>query len=53
MAFFPFNGIKDSLYGDLHATGKDGVRFFTEKRSRSHAGSPNPGPGSYPKETGG
>ncbi|GAC1468045.1 MAG: CoA-acylating methylmalonate-semialdehyde dehydrogenase [Chloroflexota bacterium] len=32
MAFFPFNGIKDSFYGDLHATGKDGVRFFTENR---------------------
>lgn len=32
MAFFPFNGIKDSFYGDLHATGKDGVRFFTENK---------------------
>jgi malonate-semialdehyde dehydrogenase (acetylating)/methylmalonate-semialdehyde dehydrogenase len=32
MAFFPFNGTKDSFYGDLHATGKDGVRFFTENR---------------------
>lgn len=32
MAFFPFNGIKDSFYGDLHVTGKDGVRFFTENR---------------------
>jgi malonate-semialdehyde dehydrogenase (acetylating) / methylmalonate-semialdehyde dehydrogenase len=32
MAFFPFNGIKNSFYGDLHATGKDGVRFFTENR---------------------
>lgn len=32
MAYFPFNGIKDSFYGDLHATGKDGVRFFTESR---------------------
>ncbi len=32
MAFFPFNGIKDSFYGDLHATGKDGVRFFTEHK---------------------
>jgi malonate-semialdehyde dehydrogenase (acetylating) / methylmalonate-semialdehyde dehydrogenase len=30
MAFFPFNGVKNSFYGDLHATGKDGVRFFTE-----------------------
>jgi len=32
MAFFPFNGIKGSFYGDLHATGKDGVRFFTENK---------------------
>jgi len=32
MAFFPFNGIKNSFYGDLHATGKDGVRFLTENR---------------------
>jgi hypothetical protein len=32
MAFFPFNGIKDSFYGDLHATGKDGLRFFTENK---------------------
>jgi malonate-semialdehyde dehydrogenase (acetylating) / methylmalonate-semialdehyde dehydrogenase len=32
MAFFPFNGVKNSFYGDLHATGKDGVRFFTENR---------------------
>src|SRR3712207_5070225 len=32
MAFFPFNGVKKSFYGDLHATGKDGVRFFTENK---------------------
>jgi malonate-semialdehyde dehydrogenase (acetylating) / methylmalonate-semialdehyde dehydrogenase len=32
MAFFPFNGMKHSFYGDLHATGKDGVRFFTENK---------------------
>ena len=32
MAFFPFNGIKNSFYGDLHATGKNGVRFFTENK---------------------
>jgi malonate-semialdehyde dehydrogenase (acetylating)/methylmalonate-semialdehyde dehydrogenase len=32
MAFFPFNGVKHSFYGDLHATGKDGVRFFTENK---------------------
>src|SRR5215211_7248337 len=32
MAFFPFNGVKNSFYGDLHATGKDGVRFSTENK---------------------
>ena len=32
MAFFPFNGIKGSFFGDLHVTGKDGVRFFTEHK---------------------
>jgi len=32
MAFFPFNGLKDSFFGDLHATGKDGVRFFTDNK---------------------
>jgi malonate-semialdehyde dehydrogenase (acetylating) / methylmalonate-semialdehyde dehydrogenase len=32
MAFFPFNGIKASFFGDLHVTGKDGVRFFTENK---------------------
>ncbi|MFS8571338.1 MAG: aldehyde dehydrogenase family protein, partial [Thermaerobacter sp.] len=30
MAWFPFSGWKDSFYGDLHATGKDGVRFYTQ-----------------------
>ena len=32
MAFFPFAGWKGSFYGDLHATGKDGVMFFTESK---------------------
>src|SRR5574341_405177 len=32
MAFFPFAGWKGSFYGDLHATGKDAVRFYTETR---------------------
>lgn len=32
MAFFPFAGWKDSFFGDLHATGKDAVRFYTETR---------------------
>jgi malonate-semialdehyde dehydrogenase (acetylating)/methylmalonate-semialdehyde dehydrogenase len=32
MAFFSFAGWKGSFFGDLHATGKDAVRFYTEKR---------------------
>jgi len=32
MAFFPFNGIKNSFYGDLHATGYFSVPSFTENK---------------------
>ncbi len=32
MAFFPFAGWKGSFFGDLHTTGKDGVRFYTEQK---------------------
>jgi malonate-semialdehyde dehydrogenase (acetylating)/methylmalonate-semialdehyde dehydrogenase len=32
MAFFPFAGWKQSFYGDLHATGKDAVAFYTEQK---------------------
>ncbi len=32
MAFFPFSGMKDSFYGDLHGQGRDAVRFFTESK---------------------
>ena len=32
MAFFPFAGWKGSFYGDLHATGRDAIRFYTETR---------------------
>jgi malonate-semialdehyde dehydrogenase (acetylating)/methylmalonate-semialdehyde dehydrogenase len=32
LAFFPFAGWKGSFFGDLHATGKDAVRFYTETR---------------------
>jgi malonate-semialdehyde dehydrogenase (acetylating) / methylmalonate-semialdehyde dehydrogenase len=32
MAFFPFAGWKGSFFGDLHANGEDGVRFYTETR---------------------
>ena len=28
--FFPFTGWKDSFFGDLHAHGKDAIRFYTE-----------------------
>jgi malonate-semialdehyde dehydrogenase (acetylating)/methylmalonate-semialdehyde dehydrogenase len=32
MAFFPFTGWKNSFFGDLHATGTDGVRFYTRHK---------------------
>ncbi|WP_431801244.1 CoA-acylating methylmalonate-semialdehyde dehydrogenase [Halobacillus andaensis] len=32
MAFFPFSGWKDSFYGDLHANGKDGLKFYTRQK---------------------
>ncbi|MCU1287073.1 MAG: Methylmalonate semialdehyde dehydrogenase (acylating) [Acidobacteriales bacterium] len=32
VAIFPFSGWKGSFYGDLHALGKDGVRFYTESK---------------------
>jgi malonate-semialdehyde dehydrogenase (acetylating)/methylmalonate-semialdehyde dehydrogenase len=32
MAFFPFSGMKDSFYGDLHVNGKSGVEFYTAKK---------------------
>jgi malonate-semialdehyde dehydrogenase (acetylating) / methylmalonate-semialdehyde dehydrogenase len=32
MAFFPFTGWKSSFFGDLHATGADGVRFYTRQK---------------------
>ncbi|WP_077329030.1 CoA-acylating methylmalonate-semialdehyde dehydrogenase [Virgibacillus siamensis] len=33
MAFFPFSGWKDSFYGDLHVNGKDGIDFYTRKKT--------------------
>ena len=32
MAFFPFGGWKNSLYGDLDAQGGDAVAFYTRKK---------------------
>ncbi len=32
MAFLPFTGWKGSFFGDLHATGMDGVRFFSRHK---------------------
>lgn len=32
VAYFPFSGWKGSFFGDLHATGRDGVEFFTQKK---------------------
>lgn len=32
VAWFPFAGWKHSFYGDLHATGEDGINFYTERK---------------------
>lgn len=32
MAFFPFGGSKQSFFGDLKASGKDGIAFYTDQR---------------------
>lgn len=32
VAYFPFAGWRGSFFGDLHATGRDGVEFFTERK---------------------
>ena len=32
MAFFPFSGMKDSFFGDLHGQGRDSIEFFTENK---------------------
>ncbi|MDR5697421.1 MAG: CoA-acylating methylmalonate-semialdehyde dehydrogenase [Armatimonadota bacterium] len=32
MAFYPFCGIKESFFGDLHGQGKDAVEFYTDKK---------------------
>ncbi len=32
MAFFSFGGWKDSLFGDLHVHGADGVKFYTRTK---------------------
>jgi malonate-semialdehyde dehydrogenase (acetylating)/methylmalonate-semialdehyde dehydrogenase len=32
MAFFPFSGMKDSFFGDLHGQGRDAINFYTERK---------------------
>lgn len=32
MAYFPFAGMKDSFFGDLHGQGFDAVNFFTDRK---------------------
>lgn len=32
MAFFPFSGMKDSFFGNLHGQGREAIRFFTESK---------------------
>jgi malonate-semialdehyde dehydrogenase (acetylating)/methylmalonate-semialdehyde dehydrogenase len=32
MAYFPFAGMKDSFFGDLHGQGQDAIDFFTDRK---------------------
>jgi malonate-semialdehyde dehydrogenase (acetylating)/methylmalonate-semialdehyde dehydrogenase len=32
IASFPFAGMKDSFFGDLHGQGQDGINFFTDRK---------------------
>jgi len=32
MAYFPFGGMKNSFFGDLHPQSRDAIRFFTESK---------------------
>ncbi len=32
IATFPFSGMKDSFFGDLHGQGRDAIAFFTERK---------------------
>lgn len=32
VAYFPFGGVKESIYGDIKAQGKDVVNFYTERK---------------------
>lgn len=32
IATFPFAGMKDSFFGDLHGQGRDGINFFTDRK---------------------
>lgn len=47
MAFFSFGGWKQSLFGDLHMHGTEGVAFYTRTKAITkrwpHAGETSPG----------
>jgi malonate-semialdehyde dehydrogenase (acetylating)/methylmalonate-semialdehyde dehydrogenase len=32
VAWFPFGGMKDSFFGDLHGQGADAINFFTDRK---------------------
>jgi malonate-semialdehyde dehydrogenase (acetylating)/methylmalonate-semialdehyde dehydrogenase len=32
MPFFPFGGARQSFFGDLHAQGRDGINFYTDRK---------------------
>jgi malonate-semialdehyde dehydrogenase (acetylating)/methylmalonate-semialdehyde dehydrogenase len=38
MAWHGFGGWKKSLFGDMHAYGEEGVRFYTKQKASCSAG---------------
>jgi len=47
VAFFSFGGWKNSLFGDLHVHGPEGIKFYTRTKTITtrwpHQGTPAPG----------
>ena len=51
MAFYSFGGWKDSLFGDHHIHGPEGVRFYTRAKvvtTRWPDQAPDPDPSALP-----
>ena len=49
MAFYSFGGWKDSLFGDHHIHGPEGVRFYTRGKAVTTRWPDERGPGAPPR----